>query len=131
MFKAFRYKSSSRDDEHIDNPEQHTAYFDSHFTSLPLLEELKSLDIKATGTLRGNRLQICKLRDVKDVEKNEVQGFFRTLSTKSQCVARYKDDNVTTVTSKHLKNTPPSLVQRRVKGQKNKITVDQPAMVAD
>eukprot|EP00112_Aurelia_sp_Birch-Aquarium-sp1_P019240 Seg472.1 transcript_id=Seg472.1/GoldUCD/mRNA.D3Y31 product="PiggyBac transposable element-derived protein 3" protein_id=Seg472.1/GoldUCD/D3Y31 len=53
----------------IDHPEKHFLYFDNLFCSLPLLESLRERNIEATGTIRNNRLQNCRLTDIKAMEK--------------------------------------------------------------
>ena len=89
----------------LENPEQHIVFFDNLFCSLPLLEDLKKRNIKATGTLRANRLQDCQLPSVKEFMKKE-RGTFQSASTKDLCVTRYKDSSVVTIASNHEgKNT--------------------------
>ena len=44
-------------------------FFDNIFTSYDLLVHLKSLNIKATGTVRENRLKRCPLMDTKLMKK--------------------------------------------------------------
>jgi len=53
----------------VSNLECHEVFFDNLFTSYDLLVHLKSLNIKATGTVRENRLKHCPLMDTKLMKK--------------------------------------------------------------
>ena len=112
----------------LEHPEKHFLYFDNLFCSLPLLEDLRQRKIKATGTIRINRLQNCQLTDMKAMEKTD-RGAFETVSTKNICVSRYHDNRVVTIASNFMSSEPAKDVLRRVKGQKEKIRVPQPAMI--
>ena len=114
----------------IDHPEQHFLYFDNLFCSLPLLESLRERKIKATGTIRNNRLQNCQLTEIKAMEKTD-RGTFETVSTSDLCVSRYHDNKVVTIASNFMSSEPAKDVLRRVKGQKEKIHVPQPAMICN
>ncbi|KAK9744357.1 Transposase IS4 [Popillia japonica] len=51
-------------------------YFDNFFTSMSLLDELRSRNIKGTGTIRENRVKKeCNLLHSKEIKKKE-RGFF-------------------------------------------------------
>ena len=114
----------------LDHPEQRYLYFDNLSWSLPLLEDLRQRNIKATGTVRNNRLQNCQLRDTKAIEKTD-RGTYQTVSTRNLCVSRYHDNKVVTIAPNVLSSEPPKNVLRRVKGQKENIHVSQPAMIDD
>ena len=114
----------------IEHPEQHSLYFDNLFCSLPLLESLREKKIKATGTIRNNRLQNCQLKEIKAMEKTD-RGTFETVSTDKLCVSRYHDNKVVTIASNFMSSNPAQDVLRRVKGQKEKIHVPQPAMICN
>jgi hypothetical protein len=86
--------------QHIENPTEHVVFFDNLFTSLPLMENLREREIKATGTLRANRLQNCNLPSVKEMEK-ETRGTFKTQSTDVLCVTRYTDNRPVTMVSNY------------------------------
>ena len=98
------------------------------FCSLPLLEELKRESRKAIGTLRNNRIQNCPLPSVKETEKKE-RGNYVAYSTKDLCVVRYNDNRAVTIASNYAKCMPLLQTNRRVKGQAEKIVVDQPSMI--
>lgn len=46
-------------------------FFDNFFTSLSLLEKLKERNIRATGTMREDRIGGCPLEDSKTMKKKE------------------------------------------------------------
>lgn len=82
-------------------------YFDNLFTSFPLLQELSSLGIGGTGTLRKNRLYHVPLPDAATVEKME-RGAQCLFTRETRCVrcggitrlSSYVASNVHNVTKK-------------------------------
>ena len=55
----------------IDDVNYHDMDFDNFFTSLPLLEDLRTQGIHATGTVRANRLFEALLPPPKEMQKKE------------------------------------------------------------
>ncbi|CAG9566275.1 unnamed protein product [Danaus chrysippus] len=55
-------------------PGTYSFYMDNYFTSLPLLDEIKTLGHDATGTVRANRVEKAPLKEAKD-EENEQRVF--------------------------------------------------------
>ena len=88
------------------------------FNSLPLLEDLRERGIRATGTLRKNRLQDCNIVNiVKDMEKT-MRGTYSEMYTKELCVVWYNDNKVVTMASNFETAHPEKMVLKRVKGKK-------------
>jgi hypothetical protein len=84
-------------------PEEHRLYFDNFFTSVNLLLELKKKGIRATGTVRDNRLHQVKNLTPVSVMKKKDRGFHS--ATFDRCseilVVRWNDNNVVTIATNH------------------------------
>ena len=55
---------------HIPNNKSYKLYFDKYFTYIELLIELKSKNIWAVGTLRGDSMRGCMLKSEKHLKKD-------------------------------------------------------------
>jgi hypothetical protein len=64
-------------------------YFDIFFTTLPLIEALRDKGIKATGTIRKNRMGNCPLVSNADLKKQRGSCDFRTTDDKSIVIAKW------------------------------------------
>ena len=53
----------------VEDPKSHCLFFDNFFTSRPLLSELRSKGMRATGTVRENRMEKCPLKTHKELVK--------------------------------------------------------------
>ena len=56
--------------KHLPDNKHHKLFFDNWFTTLPLLQFLKSKGIHAVGTIRANRMKNCPVMASKDLEKS-------------------------------------------------------------
>ncbi len=60
--------------EVLEDPSKHELYIDNLFTSYNLMVELQEMGIRATGTVRANRVNKCPLMDDKQIKKKN-RGF--------------------------------------------------------
>lgn len=99
-------------------------YFDNFFTTVPLLAELSKRSIRATGTIRENRLSSCKLPP-KEIMKKTSRGAYNYRSTENKIlITKWNDNNIVNVATNNLQIQPVHPVVRLSK--KKKVTVDQP-----
>lgn len=101
--------------------------FDNFFTSHHLLTLLKEEDIQATGTARVDRMRLgsCEL-----LSKQASRGDYVNYSDGDVNVVQWKDCKCVCVASNYEAVTPKSTCQRKVVGQKEKVSIPQPRMIA-
>ncbi|CAG9571923.1 unnamed protein product [Danaus chrysippus] len=81
-------------------PGTYSFYMDNYFTSLPLLDEIKTLGPDATGTVRANRVEKAPLKEAKDMKKMSRGSFDQCTDTLTNItLVRYNDNNIVTVAS--------------------------------
>lgn len=112
----------------IADPGRHEIYFDNFFTSYNLLSKLADSGIKATGTVRSNRIRQCPLPDNKTFAK-EPRGSMDYRSDGTVFICRWNDNAVVTVASNHQTHEPISNTKRYSKSAKKKIDITQPALI--
>lgn len=107
-------------------------FFDNFFTTLPLLDVLSQRGVKATGTIRDNRLGSCPLSSSK-IFKKETRGVFQssyaTSSSANLFVCKWNDNNVVTIASNACTSQPVRQVKRYSRKEKQNILVAQPDIV--
>lgn len=106
-------------------------FFDNFFTSLPLLLKLKSRGVKATGTIRENRIpKKCSLMSSQEMKKKP-RGCFDFVS--SQCkeiiICKWHDNNIVNIASNTIKVYPTSQVKRFSQKEKKMIYIPQPRLI--
>ena len=57
------------------NPKDHSDHFDNFFSSCSLICDLATKGLRATGTMRNDRIMKCPLVDVKKTKENERGSF--------------------------------------------------------
>lgn len=105
-------------------------FFDNFFTSIPLLDELRERGLKATGTIRENRVSKCPLPTNKEFKKTD-RGSLKYKATRAEeiIVCKWNDNSVVTVASNAAKVLPLSKVKRFSQHEKRYVQVDQPALI--
>lgn len=106
-------------------------YFDNFFTTLKLLEELRLLGFKATGTIRENRLgKECPVSHSSMLKKKS-RGTFEYVTSEDNSImlCKWHDNNVVTVASNYNKVYPLNEVKRFSQKEKKYIFVAQPNLV--
>lgn len=106
----------------------HEFYFDNFFTSYRLMSELSERNVKATGTIRENRLggALTDLVSTKDLRKRERGDFDYTCDGKVH-VSKWHDNSIVHVASTHLSHEP--LKDARRWGKRGLNAVPQPFSV--
>lgn len=101
-------------------------YFDNLFTSRDLLVYLQTQGIRATGTVRENRLRDCPLRG--EEQKKEKRGYYNYSFDKNGevLVAKWNDNKCVTIATNWDSIEPVNNVLRWDKKEKAKVRVPQP-----
>lgn len=101
--------------------------FDNFFTSHHLLKLLREDDVQATGTARVDRMRLgsCAL-----LTKDASRGDYVNYSDGDVNVVQWKDCKNVCVASNYEAVTPTGTCQRRIVGQKEKVSLPQPRMIA-
>lgn len=107
-------------------------YGDRFFTSLKLLETLKSRGIFYTGTVMSNRIEKCPVISPKDLAKKE-RGFYdyQLDSTAGVIVVAWNDNRPVCLTSTVSGVNPVGTCQRWSASEKKKVTVTVPNIVSE
>ncbi|XP_050313088.1 piggyBac transposable element-derived protein 3-like [Anthonomus grandis grandis] len=107
-------------------------FCDNFFTSLRLLAELTSRELKSTGTLRENRLRRsnCPLEKF-SMFKKKSRGSFDYLLEENQnnIVCKWNDNSVVTIASNVTSPFPTQQVKRFSQKEKKMIHVEQPCLI--
>ena len=106
----------------------HELYFDNIFTSYSLMSDLAKIDVRATGSIRENRIAGTnqKMISSKQLQKQE-RRCFEYCCNSTLYIAKWHDNSVVTVASNWESHIPVHKVRQRVKGGVNK--VPQPHMI--
>lgn len=113
----------------VSNPKCHEVYFDNFFTSYNLLCSLGNMNIKATGTIRENRLKGCCLVDNKVMKKKE-RGFFDVKCDKHVMAVKWHDNQCVTVATNFSAVEPLGRAKRWSSAKKCVVDIDQPVVIA-
>nr|CAI5843102.1 unnamed protein product [Callosobruchus analis] len=102
-------------------------FFDNFFTSLHLLEELRIMGLKGTGTIRENRVgKACPLSRSTEMRKKERGAIeFVSSDTNTISLCKWHDNSVVAIASNHTKILPTLPVKRFCRKEKKIIYVPQ------
>ena len=108
-------------------------FTDNLFTTLPLLQELKTRQYDGTGTMRKNRLdKSCPIIDANKCDKKE-RGYAEcvtgTIGSENIKVSRWKDNAVVTVASTLHGKLPVGKVKRWSKQKTKHIDIEVPKAI--
>ena len=110
--------------------DSYVLYFDNFFTSLRLLQHLAKRDIKATGTVRVNRIEDCPVMPVDQCKKSARGTYDYRLDTQSSTiVVRWNDNSVVTLASNCHGVEPIGSAQRWSSAEKSRISISQPHLI--
>lgn len=111
------------------NPANHKVYFDNFFTSCDLLNDLRNLGYRATGTIRDNRTKKCPLTNVKEMMKKPRAEFdYRFDKNNEILLVRWKDNSICTMATNHDSYEPAGFVKRWCSQKKQKTNMQIPYM---
>ena len=113
----------------IDNDASyHDVYFDNYFTSIPLLEDLRTQGIRATGTVRCYRLHGAPFPPAKEMQKKE-RGTIEVCSTSNVCVVQWVDNKAVILASNHQTHEPINTCKRYSRSKKARLDINQPHVI--
>jgi len=111
--------------------DNYVVYFDNFFTSLRLLQHLSTSGIKATGTVRVNRIEDCPVMAVDKVKKMARGTSDHRLDSNSNIlVVRWHDNSVVTLASNCHGVEPVGSAQRWSSAEKCRVDIPQPFVVS-
>ena len=101
--------------------------FDNLFSSLRLVDELTSIGIACTGTIRSNRVEDCPVRSVKEMQKTPRGTYDYAYDTRNGLiVVRWNDNNIVNVVSNQHGVKPQQTASRWSRAEHTRIQVQQP-----
>jgi hypothetical protein len=109
-------------------------YFDNFFTSMALLNFLRSKQIFAIGTFRSNRLKEAKEHvAIQQLKKSKIRGSFDWVSNVSTgiTVVSWVDNNVVTVASTYIGADLGEPVRRWSTEKKDYLQIPCPLMITE
>ena len=115
----------------IDNWDDKDVYFDNWFTSLSLISILKEHGVRATGTVRADRLGKNLKINKKDIKRKE-RGAMQVYCEKSgiSCVTWNENGPVAIFSNVHA-NFPYTQVKRWDSSQRNYIKINRPNCITE
>lgn len=91
---------------------------------------LKGITVKATGTVRDNRIEKCPLVKTEEMKKKDRGVYDYKVDTKNEVfLCRWNDNSVVTVCSNAVGIEPISMVSRFSAKEKKRIQVQQPYLI--
>ena len=103
---------------------------DNFFTSIPLMESLREMNIGLTGTMRSNRVEDCPLTKVDEFKKRPRGTFEHRFEKNIGCViARWRDNNIVTVGSTVHPVKPLVKATRYSRAERKRVQIDLPSLV--
>lgn len=109
----------------------YSIYIDNYFTSLNLLQKLKSDGISCTGTIRANRVEKAPLKPIDKMKKEERGSYdHRTDDNTGLILVRWNDNSVVTVASNSVGVQPIAQAKRWSSAKKREVTIDQPYLIS-
>lgn len=114
----------------LETSSSHKLYFDNFFTRFNLMKHLQDIDIRATGTVRFNRMNKCPI--LNDKEKKERGTYDYRFDTKNEILAAtWNDNSCVRLLSNHATIEPVTKIKRYNRVEKKDILVPQPNLIAD
>ena len=112
----------------VSSPECHEVFFDNFFTSYDLLAHLQTMKIKASRTVRENRLQRCPLQDTKLMKKTP-RG-----TSDSKCdgvvgAVKWHDNQCVTVATNYESLEAMGRARRWSSAKKALVDISQPVLI--
>lgn len=110
--------------------DKYTLYFDNFFTSLNLLQFLSTKNMKATGTVRANRVDNCPVLPVDKFKKMDRGTFdYRLDSLSGIIVTRWNDNSVVTLASNCHGIEPLGTAKRWSRSERKFVDITQPYVI--
>lgn len=101
-------------------------FFDNFFTTVPLLMELHRRNVRATGTIRENRVSKCPVKS-KNAMKKEVRGSYDFRSAEDKVlIVKWHDNNSVNIATNNLSLKPLHHVSRYSQKENKRILIEQP-----
>ncbi|KAJ8914400.1 hypothetical protein NQ315_017494 [Exocentrus adspersus] len=111
-------------------PSDHTIFFDNFFSSHRLLDTLRHMGYRATGTIRDNRTKKCPLTDIKQFKKKDRGCFEHIYDENAKLLfVRWLDNSVVTMVTNYDTVEPLGKVKRWSPIYKEKVDVPQPHLI--
>ncbi len=105
-------------------------FFDNFFTSLKLVEKVKSMGHDATGTLRKNRIEKCPFSNPTKFMKLQRGSLEHYCDTEWEIIAaRWHDNGIVTVASSEYGVSPVVKAERYIASQKKRVKVPMPNVI--
>ncbi|KAG0409721.1 hypothetical protein HPB47_013172 [Ixodes persulcatus] len=109
-----------------------SCYFDNHFTSVRLLQELKTVGILGTGTIRSDRLLRCALKSEKEMRKEGRGTIDSKISEDGDVViVRWQDNGIVNMASTRVGVGEKGTVKRLSEATKEPIEIECPEVVLE
>ncbi|XP_060867582.1 piggyBac transposable element-derived protein 3-like [Metopolophium dirhodum] len=110
-------------------PAPYHLVFDNFFTGVTLLEKLKSINIRATGTIRSNRVMKCPI-DFGKMKKQPRGSSCSFVSNNAIFICCWRDNNIVCLASNTIGTDPISVANRWSTSEKKRLRISQPNIVS-
>ena len=114
----------------VTDPAAHRLFFDNLFTSRALLAELKGRGLRATGTVRENRLDKCPVTPLKAMTKTQRGTHEQHFDTTAEVLlVRWKDNKVVNIMTNFDTVEPVATTRWYDRAEKSRVDVPQPKVL--
>ena len=114
--------------EKSDSP--HHLVFDNFFSSFKLFDYLHRINIRATGTIRKNRLKGCPLPEDSEMKTKERGFYIYAYEENSETVlCKWKDNNTVCIISNGACVEPSGTAKRWSTKDRRKVDIQQPYLI--
>ncbi|XP_035208500.1 piggyBac transposable element-derived protein 2-like [Stegodyphus dumicola] len=104
----------------------HKVYFDSFFTGFSLMKYLQDIDVRATGTVRFNRMNKRPIATDKEIRKKERGAYDYRFDSRNEILAvTWNDNSCVRLLSNHETIEPISKMKRWSRTEKTDIHVQK------
>lgn len=116
----------------LETPKAHKVYFDNFFTGFPLMKHLQDAGVRATGTVRFNRMNKCPIATDKEMKKKSRGSYDHRFDSENEILAvTWNDNNCVKLLSNYELMQPISQVKRWSRTEKKDILVSQPKLITE
>ncbi|XP_035215200.1 piggyBac transposable element-derived protein 3-like [Stegodyphus dumicola] len=113
-------------------PHPHKVYFESFFTGFSLMKYLQDIDVRATGTVRFNRMNKRPIATDKEIRKKESGAYDYRFDSRNEIIAvTWNDNSCVMLLSNHETIEPISEMKRWSRTEKTDIQVPQTKLISE
>ena len=114
----------------LETPSVHKVYFDNFFTGFALMKYLQDIDVRATGTVRFNRINKCPIANDKEMKKKDRGTYYYRFDVENEVLAvTWTDNSCVKLLTNHETIEPISQAIRWNRAERQYKQITQPKLI--